>query len=160
MRVKAIVMEDFVNYKEPSMFISTCFCNWKCCHEGGFDESICQNSPLALQENKEVSDVYIYNNFINNPITKAIVLGGLEPMMQFEEVYNLIKFFREQGQNCPFIIYTGYYKKEITGELERLKKFDNIIIKYGRYVPGQTPHYDEVLGINLVSDNQYGEKIS
>lgn len=160
MKVKAIVMEDFVNYKFPSMFISTCFCNWKCCHEGGFDESVCQNSPLASQKNIEISNMYIYNNFINNPITKAIVIGGLEPFMQFEEIYDLIKFFREKKENSPFVIYTGYYPKEISKELERLKEFKNIIIKFGRYIPGQKSHYDEILGVKLASENQYAKKIS
>ena len=37
--------------------------------------------------------------------------------------------------------------------------FTNIIIKFGRYIPNQKPHYDEVLGVNLASDNQYAERI-
>ena len=41
-----------------------------------------------------------------------------------------------------------------------LKQYKNIYIKFGRYVPNQNEHYDEVLGVKLVSDNQYGEKIS
>lgn len=39
-------------------------------------------------------------------------------------------------------------------------KWKNIIVKFGRFIPNQHPHYDEVLGINLASDNQYAEKIS
>ena len=41
-----------------------------------------------------------------------------------------------------------------------LYDYKNIIIKYGRYIPNQTPHRDEVLGVNLASDNQYAERIS
>ena len=41
-----------------------------------------------------------------------------------------------------------------------LKKYSNIIIKFGRFIPNQKPHYDPVLGVELASDNQYGEKIS
>ena len=41
-----------------------------------------------------------------------------------------------------------------------LSRFDNIIIKFGRFVPNQTPHCDEVLGVKLVSNNQYAVKIS
>ena len=37
--------------------------------------------------------------------------------------------------------------------------FKNIIIKFGRYVPNQKEHYDEILGINLASSNQYAEVI-
>ena len=35
-----------------------------------------------------------------------------------------------------------------------------IIIKYGRFIPNQQKHYDEILGVYLASDNQYAEKIS
>ena len=41
-----------------------------------------------------------------------------------------------------------------------LKKFKNIIVKFGRYVGGQQAHFDEVLGVYLASDNQFAEKIS
>ena len=37
MRVKGIVEEDFINYKVSSMFINTCFCDFKCCEELGLD---------------------------------------------------------------------------------------------------------------------------
>ena len=39
-------------------------------------------------------------------------------------------------------------------------KWENIIIKFGRYIPNQEKHYDDVLGIELASDNQYAEVIS
>ena len=29
MRVKGIIEEDFTNFKLPSMFINTCFCDFK-----------------------------------------------------------------------------------------------------------------------------------
>ena len=57
-------------------------------------------------------------------------------------------------------ILAGYNKEEIQDKIDILKNFINIIIKFGRYIPNQKPHYDEVLGVNLASDNQYGEKIS
>jgi hypothetical protein len=43
--------------------------------------------------------------------------------------------------------------------LEEILPYKNVIIKYGRYIPNQTPHYDEVLGVNLASDNQYAERL-
>lgn len=160
MRVKAIVAEDFINYKLPSMFISTCYCSWKCCTEQGLDVGVCQNAPLAQMENKDIDDQTIYEQFVNNPITKAVVIGGLEPMIQINEVVDLIKLFRNQGENCPFVIYTGYYPIEIPEPLERLKQFKNIVIKFGRYIPNDTPRYDEALGIILASSNQWAEVIS
>lgn len=160
MKVKAIVAEDFINYKLPSMFISTCFCDYKCCTEQGLDIGVCQNAPLAQMEDKDIDDQIIYEHFVNNPITKAVVIGGLEPMIQINEVVNLINLFRNQGENCPFIIYTGYYSNEIPEPLERLKQYKNIIIKFGRFIPNDQSRYDEVLGVTLASSNQYAQKIS
>ena len=138
MKLKGIIDEDFINYKKPSMFLITSTCDWKCCKEAGVDISICQN----------------------NPITKAIVVGGLEPFDQFEELHNLIHYFR--GNNCEdeFVIYTGYYPEEIEGYIYILKMFKNIIIKFGRYIPNSNNKYDEILGVTLVSDNQFAKKIS
>lgn len=160
MKLKNIVLEDFVNYKIPSMFLITSFCDFKCCHEGNFDESVCQNNPLVQQKTKDISLEYLYNSYINNPITKAIVVGGLEPFLQFKELYNLIKYFRDNGCEDDFVIYTGYYKEEIASEIETLKEFPNIIIKFGRYKPNEKEHFDEILGVKLASNNQYAERIS
>lgn len=160
MRIKAIVAEDFINYKLPSMFISSCFCDWKCCTEIGIDIGVCQNAPLSKSKTKNIDNQTIYKKFITNPITKAIVIGGLEPFLQFEEVLNLIKLFRNQGENCPFVIYTGYYPPEIKNQLQRLKHYSNIIVKFGRYIPNRPNHLDPILGVTLASDNQYAEVIS
>lgn len=160
MQVKAIVAEDFINYKRPCMFISTCYCTWKCCTEQNVDVGVCQNAPLATNPSKDISDQAIYEQFINNPITKGVVIGGLEPFLQFNELYALIKLFRENKENCPFIIYTGYYPEEIESQLSSLKKFHNIIVKFGRYIVNDTPRFDEILGVTLASSNQYAEVIS
>ena len=156
MLVKNIVEEDFVNYKLPSMFIATCFCDWKCCREQNLDISVCQNSDISKQANCNISNKDIFNRYISNPITKAVVIGGLEPMMQFEEIYDLIKCFRDNNCKDMFVIYTGYNENEILNQIDRLKKFENIILKIGRYRPNNKSHYDDILGINLVSDNQKG----
>lgn len=160
MRIKGFIDEDFINYQKPSAFISTAICDWKCCKDYGMNLSICQNSGMANQKTVDVDDSVIYNHYVQNPITKAIVLGGLEPMLQFEEVYSLIKYFREHGCNDPFVIYTGYNKNELHWELDQLRAFRNIIVKFGRYVPGQKKHFDKVLGVELASNNQYAEVIS
>lgn len=156
MLVKNIVEEDFVNYKLPSMFIATCFCDWKCCIEQNLDISVCQNASISKQTNIFIDDFEIYNRYISNPITKAIVIGGLEPFRQFDEVYALIKYFRNKGCQDTFIIYTGYNEDEIINQIGQMKILSNIILKVGRYVPNNTPHYDEVLGVKLASDNQKG----
>ena len=81
-------------------------------------------------------------------------------MLQFEEVKALIKKFRDNGCNDEFVIYTGYNKNEISSQIEVLKQFKNIIVKFGRYVPGQEKHFDDVLGVYLASPNQRAERIS
>lgn len=155
MKVRGIEIEDFINYKSPSMFIAIGICDWKCCVEGGFDTSVCQNSSLAQAKEQDVDITFIYNNYMCNPITEAIVIGGLEPFTQFKDIFNLIKYFRENHCNDKFIIYTGYYPNEIKEEINSLKQFDNIIIKFGRYIPNRTEKFDKILGIKLASDNQY-----
>ena len=160
MQVKTIIDEDFTNYKKSSMFIASCYCNWKCCIEQGLDKSICQNSEIAKQKNIEISADEIFSRYNSNLITNALVVGGLEPFLQFEEIYELIKYFRDNNCNDDIVIYTGYYDYEIQNEINVLKQYPNIIIKFGRFKPNQKSHYDDVLGINLISDNQYGEKIS
>ena len=57
------------------------------------------------------------------------------------------------------MIYTGYYLDEIADKIRVLTEYKNIIIKFGRFVPNQKKHYDEVLGVYLASDNQYAKKI-
>ena len=160
MRVKGIIEEDFVNYKSPAMFINTCFCDFKCCTEQGMDIGVCQNAPLAQSPSKEISDEVIYKHFNSNPITKAVVIGGMEPMLQIDEIVSLIKLFRGNGNDATFVIYTGYYPEEIPVELSTLKSLQNIIVKFGRFIPNRNNKYDDVLGITLSSDNQYAKRIS
>lgn len=99
--------------------------------------------------------------YLANPLTNAIVIGGLEPFEQAKEVRKLIWMLRNVFScNDDVVIYTGYTQDEVEDEVKLLSEFENIIIKFGRFRPNQTPHRDEVLGVNLVSDNQYAVKIS
>ena len=158
--LKGVSMEDFVNYAKPSIFLITCRCDWKCCHEAGIPTSTCQNEPIARQLTKEYHIESIYNAFISNDITKAVVFGGLEPMLQFDEIISFVKYFREKGCNSDIVIYTGYYPNELQNEIEQLKQYPNIILKYGRYKPNTPSRFDDILKITLASDNQYAERIS
>ena len=158
MRIKFLVDEDFVNYKKPSMFIGFPNCTWKCEKECG--QTMCQNKELALSPNIEISCKTIVDRYMENPITKAVVMGGLEPFDSWEDLVNLLHEFRKHTQDF-IIIYSGFYLSEINDKVEYLRQnYDNIIVKFGRFVPNQEPHYDEVLGIKLASSNQYAERIS
>ena len=74
-------------------------------------------------------------------------------------LFEFIKYFRQYCDD-EIVIFTGFYKDEIINEIRLLKQYKNIIIKYGRYIPNHEKHYDDVLGVYLISDNQYAEKIS
>ena len=161
MFVKGIIDEDFVNYKKPSMVIEFPKCDFKCDKECG--QIICQNRLLVFEPNIEIPYEKIIERYLSNPITEAIVCQGLEPFDSMFDVISLILLLRGKYHcNDDFVIYTGYTKEELTKNRETpqsLAQFGNIIIKYGRYIPNQTPHYDEVLGVYLASDNQYAERL-
>lgn len=140
------------------MFIGFPKCNWKCEKDCG--EKMCQNKKLALSPDIEISCKTIVDRYMENPITKAIVMGGLEPFDNWGDLVNLIYEFRKHTQDF-IVIYSGFYLSEINDKVEYLRQnYDNIIIKFGRFVPNQEPHYDEVLGVKLASSNQYAERIS
>ena len=157
MIIKDIQYEDFINYKLPSMFIIFPYCTFKCDKENGCQ--YCQNMPLIYEPDIDISCHEIVNSYINNPITSAIVCGGLEPMDSFTDVLELLLELRKYSDD-DFVIYTGYNREEILDKITILSQYKNVIIKFGRYRNGNTPHLDEVLGVHLASDNQYAERIS
>ena len=158
--VKSIVDENFQDYKKASMFISFPKCDFKCFRDLGLPPSDCQNFNIINMKNIEVEISSVFQRYIKNHITESIVLGGLEPFLSFDEVYNLISYFRLNDCNDDFVIYSGYYPDEIENQVDNLKNFKNIIIKFGRYIPDSIPKYDEILGVTLASDNQFSVKIS
>lgn len=172
MLIKGITDEDFINYKVPSMYIATATCSFKCDKEYG--KPICQNSELVKQPDIDINPVDIICRYMQNDITKAIVFGGLEP---FDTAYDMYRFIGDLRVlfKCDddVVIYTGYTKEELSKmnlfipnmdhkfiSILDAFRFDNVIIKFGRYIPDQQPHYDPVLGVYLASDNQYAERIS
>lgn len=156
MKIKGLIDEDFVNYKKPSMFISTYTCSFKCCE--GCGQAVCQNLPLVSQPTIEIDNADLAVRYLNNDITQAVVIGGLEPFDDFADLNRFITCFRSFCGD-DIIIYTGYNEDEISHYVEKIKWAKNIYIKYGRFVPDQQLHYDEVLGVKLASDNQRGVKI-
>lgn len=152
MKVKQIVDEDFVNYRKPSMFIITPSCSFKCDKENG--TKLCQNSHLINEPDIEISASDLVHRFLLNDISEAIVFGGLEPFDSFDDLKEVIELLRKKS-HCDVVIYTGYNVQEIYNQIWWLRQYDNIIVKFGRYIPSQEPHYDEVLGVKLASDNQY-----
>ena len=160
MKIKTIVDEDFTNYKQPVMYIGTAYCGGKCCIEANIPISVCQNDGWRKSAPIDMADEKIIERYISNNITKAICFAGLEPFEQFDEMLGLIKKLRTDYHcNDTVVIYTGYYKNEILPQINILKDYGNIVIKYGRFIPNQEKHFDDVLGVYLASDNQYAEVI-
>jgi len=158
MLVKDIIATDFVNYKLPSMYVAFPYCSFKCDRENGCQ--LCQNSSLAQQPNIEISANQIVEMYMKNqPLCKALVMCGLEPLDSFPDVLDLVIAFREKLSD-PIIIYTGYTETEAATYIESLQKFTNIIVKFGRFRPNQPHHVDDLLGVELVNPEQYSKKIS
>ena len=163
MLVKGINDEDFVNYKKPSMFIAFNSCTFKC---GRAD---CQNSALALSPDIYITKEEICERYLKNKISEAFVFGGLEPFDQLIDLISLVDCIRNKYNiDDDIVIYTGYTERELLeGRMSKdtevgrqnysflVKNYNNLIIKFGRYYPNQTPHRDNILGVNLSSDNQY-----
>lgn len=152
MKIRGLIDYDIVNYGKPTLFIAFPYCSFKC--DAEFANKICQNSDLIKESIKEISIDRIIKIYEQNPLTKGITCGGLEPFDSINELINLIREFRKYYED-PIIIYTGYKEEEIVSQVEQIRRYRNIIIKYGRFIPNQKPHYDGNLGVNLASDNQY-----
>lgn len=158
MQIKFLIDEDFINYKKPSMFIGAGIsCSFKCDKDCG--QEVCQNSSLSREPTIKLSIEKIVKRYIDNPITSAVVIGGLEPFDNYQEVKILISELRHKT-NDDIVIYTGYNKEEIKDKISDLSIFPNIIIKFGRFVPDSQARTDEILGVKLASSNQYAECIS
>ena len=153
-KVVNVIDEDFSNYKRASMTIGFPNCSFKC------GRQVCQNSTLANAPKFEIEAADLVERYMKNPITEAICFQGLEPF-DSPEVFDLVAEFRDKTDDT-IVIYTGYTREEADDRawIDYLKFFPNIIVKYGRFIPGQEPHFDEVLGVNLASDNQYAVKES
>ena len=160
MKISGIIDEDFVNFKKPSMTLEFPFCDLKCDRECG--EAVCQNSPLLKKKPFDVSFQSLYERYILNPITQSIVCQGLEPFDSWKDLNGLLFYFKAYKRcDDPIVIYTGYNKNEIMDKIKYIKlMYTNIIIKFGRFIPNNKKHYDDVLGVYLASDNQYGEQIN
>lgn len=156
MKLKGLVEYDVCNYRTPSMFLIFPKCSFKCDHECG--RAVCQNSALAREPVIEVEPTELIMRYLSNPLTHAIVCGGMEPFDTWDDLKKFITLFRGFS-NDPIIIYTGYYKQEISTYIKCLQKFTNIIVKYGRFIPDMPHIYDSVLGVELASNNQYAEAL-
>lgn len=154
MKLKGLVEYDLSNYKIPSMFLIFPKCSFKCDKECG--EPVCQNSALAREPVIEIETVEIVKRYLANPLTHAVVCGGLEPFDTWEELRYFVAMFRYYSDDT-IVIYTGYKEEELENIIPTLEEFGNIVIKFGRFIPNSPHIYDAVLGVELASNNQYAK---
>lgn len=156
MKVKGIIDYDCTNYKLPCLTIEFPYCDFKCDKLNGCQ--VCQNSGLAAEPSIEISGEYVWNLYQQNPLTKAFCFQGLEPFDSYLDLLDLVMFIRIHKQcDDPIIIYTGYNEGEDWIVENSLRHYKNIIIKYGRFLMGHEPHYEDILGVKLASNNQYAK---
>ena len=157
MKLYGIIEEDLINYKKVSMTLQCPYCTFKCNKEYG--KKICHNSDLQKSKLREFDIENLIQRYLKNDLSEAIVFQGLEPFDSFDDIVKFIADFREVC-NDDIVIYTGYNEDEVQFELDCLSCYQNIIVKFGRFIPYSKQIFDEVLGVKLASSNQYAKKIS
>lgn len=151
MKTLFVVDEDVVNYKKTSMFLGVgVTCTFKC------GKHNCQNAHLHDAKHYEINNQELIKRYLDNPITSAVVIGGLEPFDNFIEMLDFIHDFRLQSDD-DIVIYTGYNKEEIDSQVKQIIPYGNLIIKYGRYLPDLPSYLNTDLMVVLASENQYTE---
>lgn len=174
MKIKGITDEDFVQYKKAAMFIVAPSCTMKCNKLAG--SIVCQNYLLCDSQMIEISKEELCERYLKNKITNSIVIGGLEPFDSEMDLISFVDCLRNRYYcQDDIVIYTGYTEEELeegyrdNGKdihkieqnlYQSLKNYSNIIVKFGRYIPNQKSHHDDVLGVDLCSSNQYAKLIS
>ncbi len=158
MIVKDVIDVDYINYKYPSMLIAMPRCTFKCDVCNG--KQVCQNSALAQQPDIIIDTEKLIKRYLKSS-AKAVVFGGLEPFDTFDDLLLFIDKLRRQ-HHCDdmIVIYSGYTKEEIQNQINILKQYNKIIIKFNRYIDNLPSRKDDVLGVTLASNNQYAEQIS
>ena len=176
MKLAFVIAEDFINYKKTSMTIGFPYCSMKCNIDQG--REVCQNTSLCGRSPLDLTVDTICERYKDNDISQAIVFQGMEPFDSPFDLISIIDAFRTKYEiEDDIVIYTGYTEDECNGifntdkypdvnfskvqaAYNQIKNFKNIIVKFGRYIPGDQSHFDEVLGVNLASSNQYAKVVS
>ena len=152
MKITNLIWEDTINYRKPALFIGTAKCSFKC------GKANCQNKALDGADVHEVDTETVIDRYLSNPLTEAIVFGGLEPLDQMDELEEFVEALNRHQVTDDLVIYTGYTEAEAREKMDfllGLNQYRNLIVKYGRYLPDRPERYEPLLGVRLISDNQY-----
>lgn len=169
MKISFLTDTDVVNYQKTSMVIGMPYCDGKCWKDlnqsgGNYDWSLCHNHGLVNEPSLDVEINDLASRYVSNPMTHAVVFAGMEPLLSIDQVVAFILYLRGASRcEDDIVVYTGYNEDEKQSiqfiNLLKTAGVNNVIMKFGRYVPGQEAHFDPVLGVKLASDNQYARKI-
>ena len=119
--------------------------------------------PRLINKPCEIKFLTIADKAGKKTYVRGLVLLMLKSLYEVVGEENIDKFLVE------FALGTGYYcevfakvklNQEIIDKVNWLKNYDNIVVKFGRFIPGHQKRFDEVLGVELASDNQHAEVIN
>ena len=155
------IKETFNDFLSPSLLVAVKKCDYKCCKEANIAISTCHNYSLDLEKEIDIKNEYLFNKFINNKFVESLGFAGKEPMLDiyFYDIEKYIEYHRK-FDNSPIFIYTGYYENEIIEKINILKKYENIYIKIGRFIPNKQSYKDDLTGVILSNKEQKFIKIS
>ena len=134
MQLKKIEETKTLYNNELSLYLIASSCKWKC--------KICPNAHYSRFETVDIPNTDILQKFKSDDNLKAIVIGGLEPMDQMNDLRGFIfdarKFF-EPGDRPKIVIYTGYEMDELnkmhySGLASELMQYGNAMVIAGRNI--------------------------
>lgn len=159
--LKAVIDEDYSHVEGVAMVLAFPYCSFKCCRDAGFPSSLCHNNPVSKLPNKIYRVEDILKRYLSNPISNCIVCAGLEPIDSISDLLEFISYCREDAHcDDPIAIYTGYRYDELPECITLLgKRYSNIILKVGRFIPNYPSHIDPILKVPLASPNQYAIRL-
>ena len=105
-------IDGFIDRNVADVTIDCYSCSFKCDKLSG--RQVCQNGALANSPNIKISVGRLVERYLNNPLSNAVVFGGLEPFEDIDNVVMFIDMMRSSGNNDDSVIYTGYTEEEIT----------------------------------------------
>jgi hypothetical protein len=160
MNIKGIKDEVFNDYNKISMLIICPKCTVRCYAEHNLPPEICQNNHLHKTLTYNIDNQKIIERYLSNPLTEAVIFGGLDSWDSVEEILIFINDFRKVC-NDDIVLYTGRYITEdiVQKHLHKFNGLSNVYIKFGRYIPSLKPIVDKLTNVTLASSNQYFYKV-
>lgn len=157
--IKDIIDEVYSDFNKIGMLVVVPKCKTRCWEKCGLSPDICQNYHLNFTEKFNINNEDIINRYLENPLTKCIIFGGLDGFDSIDEILIFLEEFRKISKD-DVVIYTGKELEDIEHRFNDLAFYKNIYVKYGHYNPNLNSIKDELTGVTLASENQKFIKIN